>query len=64
MAVLISSLIKKPANGGSPLIENIRKAKERASSRLSFFILEKLLISEWVRPLFISVNHLIKALRQ
>jgi hypothetical protein len=46
MAVLISSLIKKPANGGSPLIENIRKAKERASSRLSFFILEKLLISE------------------
>ena len=33
--------MKNPANGGNPLIENIKKAKAKANSILSFFKLEK-----------------------
>ena len=56
--------MKNPANGGNPLIENIKKAKAKANSILSFFKLEKLLISEYSRPRFIKVNHIRNALIQ
>jgi hypothetical protein len=60
----MSNLIKNPANGGNPLLENIKKAKAKANSILSFFKLEKLLIREYSRPRFIKVNHIRNALIQ
>jgi hypothetical protein len=56
--------MKNPANGGNPLIENIKKANANASSILFFFKIEKLPSNVYSRPRFIKVNHILKALIQ
>ncbi len=56
-------MIKKPPNGGIPLLENTRNAKTSASSGLVFLSSAKCERCVLLRPLVRRTNHLRNELR-